>query len=117
MRLDETTEAAARPCIVLTSQLVENADGFEIHGIFPSFNSAALHISKDADLGAVAESKLLRAWTRPGNLHEYVGPGNDGRATHWCASIQPVRCADGCTDLLTPQVPVHATLADRGGAL
>jgi hypothetical protein len=84
--------------IVLTSQLVSEADGFEIHGIFSSYSAAALHIAKDADLGNNATSALLHNWSDRGQHKlEYVGPGHDGQATHWCASIQPLRLSDGCT--------------------
>lgn len=89
--------AALGEAVVLTSQLVSNADGFEVHGIFPSFHAAGLHVVKDADLGPLAERRLLALWGGADRLYEYVGPGPDGRPTHWCASKQPIRCEDGCS--------------------
>ena len=86
-------EGGEREAIVLTSQVLVKPDGFEVHGIFSSFHSAALHVVKDADLGPIAEKRLLGDWSEPGLVHSYEGPGADGQASHWCASLQPVRDA------------------------
>jgi hypothetical protein len=81
--------------IVLTSQAVGEPD-FQVHGIFPSYAAAALHVRKDADLGPIRFGKLAAAWhDEAAEKQETVQIGFGNKEEHWCASRQPMRGEDG----------------------
>jgi hypothetical protein len=82
--------------IVLTSQTLGSPDGFEIHGIFPSFSAASLHVAKDMISMHHEEAiTLFRTWKESNDKCEIVLTTFDDQEIHWCASRQPIRSESG----------------------
>ena len=81
--------------IVLTSQNITTPSGFEVHGIFPSFGAAAMHVAKDHELSDSLKSGLFGTWTiKPGSptaKREIVLRDDTNSEIYWCASVQPLR--------------------------
>lgn len=84
------------PRIVLTSQTIGTKDeGFEVHGIFPSFIAAARHVIKDSNFNDHTSNLILTQWSQPGNKQEFSDYQMGDVDIHWCASVQPIRNEEG----------------------
>lgn len=77
--------------IVLTSQKIGCADGFNIHGIFPCFVSAVRHMAKDENMTDYLLEYIIQEVSECKVSFEFTRPQLDGSEVHWCASVQPIR--------------------------
>lgn len=77
--------------IVLTSQVIGCNDGFNVHGIFPSFTAAIKHIVKDENMTNDLLEYMIQDVSECKVNYEFTRPQSNGSEVHWCASIQPIR--------------------------
>lgn len=107
--------------IVLKSHTI-GSEGFEVHGIFPSFAACARHVEKDADLGPKRMAALLEKWVEGAEKHEInerdllrhaLSDLASSPDVHWCASRQPRRDEDGVS--VTPATTPIGDSGSRAG--
>lgn len=83
-------DASLYPNIVLTSQTI-GGNGFQVHGIFPSFVAAVKHMAKDEQFSESLTSMVVRDAEHTEELYEFVRSQKDGTEVYWTVSKQPIR--------------------------